>query len=364
MQIAEITNLFEQIAPLRLQESYDNSGLIVGNKTWEVKKILLSLDCTEAVVEEAIKEGANLIVCHHPIVFTGLKRFNGNTYVERTILKAIKNDVAIYACHTNLDKVLHRGVNQKFAKKLGLTNTRILVPEKNYLMKLTVYVPLEKEQELKDALFANGAGEIGNYSHCSFSHSGKGSFMPTGLAKPIIGEKNKLETVGESALSVLVEKHKLYGVLKAMKETHPYEEVAYDLIPLENTHQEIGFGLIGELEDSLSTNDFLSMVKKQFNLKVIKHTSFNKKIKTVAVCGGSGQFLMKDITSNNADAYITSDIKYHQFFDTEGDYLLADIGHYESEISTLEIFHEIITENFPTFAVLFTKTDTNPVNYF
>lgn len=364
MKIKEIIQLLEDTAPLSLQESYDNAGLIVGDSSWEAKGVLLCLDSTEEIVDEAIAKGCNLIVAHHPIVFTGLKKLNGKNYIERTIIKAVKQDIAIYACHTNIDKVFENGVNQKMAEKLGLKNTKILTPETGQLNQLSFYVPKESKSGVLTKMFEAGAGEIGNYTNCSFNIGGTGTFLPSKNANPSVGEIGKFQEDDETKVELLVEGAKLHKVLRAMKEHHPYEEVAHFILPVANAHQEIGFGMVGELESALEAGAFLELLKKTFNLKVVRHTNFNEKIKKVALCGGSGSFLFKDVMRCGADAYVTSDVKYHQFFDPDKHFLLADIGHYESEIFTLEIFHKLITEKFPTFAVLFTERNTNPVNYF
>lgn len=364
MKIKEIIKVLEEVAPLSYQESYDNAGLIVGSRDWVVKGVLLCLDSTEAILDEAIEKGCNLIVAHHPIVFSGLKKINGKNYIERTIIKAIKNDIAIYASHTNLDKVYHNGVNSKIAEKLNLQNTRILAPESGYLLNLQFYVPKSNKEEVLNAMYENGAGEIGNYSQCSFSMEGEGTFRPNENANPFRGSRGQLQREDEEKVEVLVAKEKLGRVLNAMVKNHPYEEIAYYIFPILNKNQEVGLGMVGELHEALKPLEFLELLKNTFNLSVIRHTNFNGMIKKVALCGGSGSSFFGDVIHSNADAYVTADVKYHQFFDPENDFLLADIGHYESEIFTLEIFHKIITENFSTFAVLFADKVTNPVNYF
>jgi dinuclear metal center YbgI/SA1388 family protein len=364
MLLKEITNEIENFAPLSYQESYDNCGLLTGNKEQEITGAILCLDCTEAVVEEAIQKKCNLIVAHHPIIFSGLKKLNGNNYVERTVIKAIQNNIAIYACHTNLDNVKH-GVNKKIADKLGLINTQILSPKKSLLKKLVTFVPASHLEIVRQYLFNAGAGNIGNYSQCSFINEGKGSFKPNELSNPFSGTKGELSIENETRLEVIFESINEGKIISDLKKHHPYEEVAYDIYQLENTYQNIGSGMIGELENPISENEFLEHLKSIFKLKFIKHTPLlNKLIKKVSLCGGSGSFLLKNAINLKSDIYISSDFKYHEFFDAENQILVADIGHYETEQFTPQIFYEIISNKFPTFASYLTETNTNPVNYF
>ncbi len=362
--IKDITNAIEAFAPLHLQEDYDNAGLITGNSNAECAGVLFSLDCTEAVIEEALQKKCNLIIAHHPIVFKGLKKLTGSNYVERTIISSIKKDIAIYACHTNIDNVID-GVNAKIAEKLGLKNIKILSPKTELLKKLVVFAPATHAEAIREAIFSNGGGTIGDYSHCSFNADGTGTFKGNENAKPFTGEANKLNKEPEVRIETIFEAHNQNRIVSAMIAAHPYEEAAYDIYPLNNTHLKIGSGIIGELEKELSEKDFMTHVKTAFHLKTLKHTPLtNKNIKKVAICGGSGQFLLKNAIGSKADSYITSDFKYHEFFDAEGKILLLDIGHHESEQFTPELFYEIITEKFPKFAIHLSKTNTNPVNYF
>ena len=260
MQIKDILSALESIAPPHLQESYDNAGLIVGDPESAVTGVLFCLDSTEAIVNEAVEKGCNLVVAHHPIVFRGLKRLNGTNYVERTVMLAIRQNVAIYAIHTNLDNVHHLGVNTKIAEKLGLTNTRILAPK---------------------------PGQV-----------------------------------------------------------------------------DIGAGLLGEMPTSVPEIEFLQNIKKNLRTNCVRHTALRgKTVRTVAVCGGSGSFLLPEALRANADAFVTADFKYHEFFDAEGKLVIADIGHFESEQFTIELLHDIVREKFPTFALHLTEVNTNPVFY-
>lgn len=361
--IQQITQYLEKIAPLSSQENYDNCGLLVGNYSDEVINVLVTLDCTEEVVQEAMDRKCNLIVAHHPIIFGGLKKINGKNYVERAILKAIKNDIAIYAIHTNLDNSIH-GVNHEIAERLKLINTKILQPKSNVLTKLIFYTPVSHANQVKEAIFLAGAGTIGNYDECSFSTLGKGTYRPLTGSHPFEGNTGSRSEVEEERIEVLVSNHQLNKVVAVMKEVHPYEEVAYDLIALQNNHSFEGAGMIGELENAVSEIDFLKTIKTTFNCGTIRYTKLqNKSIKKVAVCGGSGSFLLKDAIQKKADIYITADMKYHEFFDAENQILIADIGHYESEQFTSDLIVAKLKEKFINFAVLKTGINTNPIKY-
>lgn len=364
MIVNQITNFLETIAPTSLQEDYDNAGLLTGNASMPCTGVLISLDCTEAIVQEAIDKKCNLIVVHHPIIFSGLKKINGKNYVERTIIKAIKNDIAIYAIHTNLDNVLH-GVSGKMAKLLGLQNIQILSQKKNILQKLAVFVPKENAQQLIDALFAEGAGNIGNYSECSFSTTGIGSFMPEENASPAKGKIGTRNSSEEIKIEVIFPAWLQGQIIQAMKANHPYEEVAHDIYNLANTYQETGSGIVGNLPEAITEKDFLAKLSAIFKVKVVRHTALTgKKIQKVALCGGAGSFLINAAKVAGADVYVTADVKYHEFFDADGQLLLADIGHYESEQFTIDLLFELLSDKFPNFALLKTGVNTNPVQYF
>lgn len=364
MQIANFIAALEQWAPPSLQEDYDNSGLITGNPQWNCKGILVCLDATEAVLAEAHSRGCNLVIAHHPIVFRGLKRITGRNYVERTIIEAIKKDIAIYAIHTNLDNVLN-GVNSAMANKLGLVEQQILHTKKNQLKKLFTFVPQTDADQVRDAIFNAGAGHIGNYSETSFNTTGTGTFKPGNGAKPTIGSIGNREEVAELKIEVVFPAWLQNSIIRAMKEAHPYEEVAYDIVSLDNDLQQVGSGLLGNLPEPVSEDQFLQMLKKAFGLSVIRHTVLTgKMVEKVALCGGAGIFLTQAAVAAGADAYITADIKYHEFFDADGRLLLADIGHWESEQFTIDLIHDYLKDKFPTFAVLKTGVKTNPVEYF
>ncbi|MFD2598338.1 Nif3-like dinuclear metal center hexameric protein [Sphingobacterium corticis] len=364
MTIKELTNYLEQIAPLSYQESYDNSGLIVGNSNDEVHRALISLDCTEDVVDEAIAKGCDIIISHHPIVFKGLKRFTGSNYVERTVMKAIQNGIALYAIHTNLDNVLG-GVNSKIAEKLGLESVSILSPKKGILKKLAVFVPRTHVEEVRQAIFDAGAGHVGEYDECSYNTAGYGTFRPLENANPTIGEVGAQERVEETKIEVVYPAYRERQILVAMFSAHPYEEVAYDIIALENLVSSIGAGAIGNLPEAMNPKAFLGYLKDRLNVQVIRHTHLlDKPIQRIAVCGGSGGQFLREAKQSGADVFITADYKYHEFFDAEDDLIIADIGHYESEQFTQELLLEIIQKKFANFAVLLTETETNPIKYF
>ncbi len=362
--IKEVTFYLETIAPPSLQESYDNAGLIVGNDADEVKGILISLDCVEDVIEEAIRQKCNLVVSHHPIVFSGIKKLNGKNYVERTVIKAIQNNIAIYAIHTNLDNV-HTGVNKKICDKLGLKNTKILSPKKNLLKKLVTFVPKDHAEKIRQALFDAGCGHIGNYDECSFNIEGTGTFRGGENTNAFVGEKRKQHHEPEIKIESIFSSHLEAKIISALIKSHPYEEVAYDIYVLENYHQEIGSGMIGELEKEMDEKDFLQLLKLTMKTGVIRHTKLlRKKVKRVGVCGGAGSFLLNDAMHAGADFFVTADYKYHQFFDADDRIVIADIGHYESEQFTGELLKELLVRNFSTFAIRLTELVTNPVHYY
>lgn len=363
MKLKELCGKLEEWAPLAYQESYDNSGLIVGNPLQDVSGVLVSLDCVEDVVEEAIKRNCNVIVSHHPIVFKGLKSLTGRNYVERTVLKAIKNDIALYAIHTNLDNI-NTGVSKMMANRIGLENTSVLAPKSNLLKQLITYVPKDNVSGVLEALFEAGAGAIGEYSECNFSVEGKGTFKASENASPVVGEIGSRTNVKEERIELVFPSHLEVKVVSALKMSHPYEEVAYSIIALENTHTYVGSGMVGELPEAMSELDFLKFLKKELKTDCIRYSPLlNKKIKKVALCGGAGSFLLKAATRVNADVFVTGDFKYHEFFDAEDKIIIADIGHYESEQYTKELIADFLRKKFPKFAVHLSEVNTNPVNY-
>ena len=362
-KIKDTTAYLESIAPRAYQESYDNSGLITGNPNDQIKGVLISLDCTEDIVEEAIAKDCNLIIAHHPIIFKGLKTFTGKNYVERTVINAIKNDIAIYAIHTNLDNIAG-GVSYKIAEKLELENVRILAPQKSTLSKLVAFVPTANTSEVLEALYNAGAGEIGDYSNCSFTVNGQGTFKPNEKANPHIGSANNQEVVKEDRIELIFPTYLTSSIVNALKKAHPYEEVAHYITSLENANHEVGSGIVADLQSPLEPEAFLQHLKDKMNLKVIRHTTLTKKVKCVAICGGAGSFLLSQAKRAGADAFVTGDFKYHEFFDAENQLMICDIGHYESEVFTKDLINELLNKKFNTFAICLSEVNTNPISYF
>jgi len=364
MKIKEVITSLESLAPPALQEGYDNAGLITGDENIECNGILISLDATEAVVDEAIKKGCNMVVSHHPIVFSGLKRITGKNYIQKAVIKAIKNDVALYAVHTNLDNVL-TGVNGKIASFLELKNITVLVPKESQLKKLFTFVPVKDADKVRQAIFDAGGGHIGNYDECSFNAEGFGTFKGGLNTDPYVGKPGELHRENELKVEIIFPAWLEGRIIKNIIAAHPYEEVAYDIVKLENKFSFIGSGVIGELEKPMEENPFLRLLKERFRLQIIKHTQLlGKPFNRIAICGGAGSFLISSALAAGADIYITSDIKYHEFFDANDKMVIADIGHYESEQFTINLLQEFLEQKFPTFAVLKTEVNTNPVRYF
>ena len=364
MKIKEITNFLEGYASLQYQEKYDNCGLIVGSENVEAKGALITLDCTEEVIDEAIAEDCNLIIAHHPIIFSGLKKLAGNNYVERTIIQAIKNDIAIYAIHTNLDNV-GNGVSAKIAEKLGVENCKILSPKKDLLRQLAVYCPSSDAEKVRNKLFKVGAGDIGNYDECSFTSVGEGTFKANEGCNPHLGEIGERHQEKEERIEVIFPKHKEQAIITAIKDAHPYEEIAYQIYILDNVYENIGSGVVGKLSKSMASAAFLELLKSTMKTDCVRYSKLVKnKIETVAICGGSGSFLLSNAKSAKADILITADFKYHEFFDADDDIIIADIGHYESEQFTKDLIYDLLIKKFSKFAVQLSKVNTNPIKYF
>lgn len=363
MKIAAIIEALETLAPPSLQESYDNAGLLTGRPDMHCTGILCSLDATEEVVAEAAARGCNLVVAHHPIIFGGLKKINGKNYVERAVIAAIKNDIALYAIHTNLDAVAG-GVSARMAQKLGLQNGTILQPREQVLRKLFTFCPAAHAEAVRAALFAAGAGQIGRYSECSFNAAGTGTFRAGEDTNPFVGERGLRHEESEIKIEVIFPAWLQGELLRALRAAHPYEEVAYDIVSLANTWQEAGFGFIGEWPEAVNEAIFLVRLKKVFQVPVVRHSPLtDRPIRRVALCGGAGSFLISRALAAGADAFVTADLKYHEFFDAEGRLLLADVGHFESEQFTIDLLEEFLARKFPNFAVLKTGVNTNPVRY-
>lgn len=363
MNIGVITDFLETIAPISYQESYDNIGLLTGEKYTEATGAIFTLDVTEAVVDEAIALGFNLIIAHHPLIFKPLKRINGVNDAGRCLIKAVKNDIAIYAAHTNLDNA-PEGVNAMIGKKMGMVRTKILDPASDTLKKIIVFVPTRHVEKVRNEMFNAGAGRLGDYSLCSYNTEGKGTFMAGNNARPYVGQPAELHVEEETRIEVLCENHNLNRVLNAMIQSHPYEEVAYDVYPLSNKNKYVGAGMIGELPEPMDEMSFLHMVKNTFGPGCLKYSPLiNKQIKKVAVCGGSGNFLISNALAAGADAFVTGEIKYHDYFMAEDKILLIEAGHYETEQFTKELLHQVVKEKFTTFATRISRIPTNPVNY-
>jgi len=364
MLVKDILNCIAEIAPLQWQESYDNAGLQVGDLNAEIHKALICLDITEEIVDEAVTKNCDVIVSHHPLIFKGLKHLTPQSYIERAITKAIKHDIAMISMHTNLDNS-YLGVSRVLAERLGLKNLHILQPMQDSLKKLVVYAPLSAAETVRQAMFETGAGCIGNYDSCSFNAQGQGTFRAGEMAHPYVGEVGKLHFEDEVRIETVVPKHVLNQVIAVMLKVHPYEEVAYDVFPMENEFMQAGSGMVGEFENPMEEVDFLSLVAEQIGSPCLRHSILTgRKIKKVALCGGSGSPFMGDALRHHADAYLTADIKYHDFFIPEGRILLVDGGHFETEQFTKELICELIRKKFPTFAAAIAETNTNAVHYF
>lgn len=362
-KVSDIARVMEDFAPLALQESYDNSGLLVGDPNMEVCGVLVSLDVTSDIVDEAIAHNLNLIVAHHPFIFSGLKKITGKNDVEQVLIKAIKNDIAIYASHTNTDATAN-GLNKRFCNLLNLKHCTSLSPLENALVKLVIFVPSDHAEAVRNAIFKAGAGHIGNYDCCSYNLNGEGTFRALDGAKPFVGKSGSVHFEKEVRIETVLPNFLQHKVIGEMISAHPYEEVAYDLYPLKNACNDAGIGMIGELDEAQDEAVFLDTIKKTFNVGVVRHTQLlGKPIKRVALCGGSGAFLINDAIRAGADLFLTGEIKYHDFFKAENKIILADIGHFESEQFVKEVFGELLQENFSKFAVRLSEVNTNPIKY-
>ncbi len=363
MKIKEIVSALDRFAPLPLQDGFDNAGLQIGLTEAEATGALLCLDVTEAVLDEAIALGCNLVISHHPLIFKGYKSITGKDYAERCILKAIRNDMVLYAAHTNLDNA-KGGVNYKIAEKIGLKHLQVLEPQRNSLLKLVTFVPTEQAERVRKALFAAGCGNIGGYDSCSYNLKGEGTFRAGENTHPFCGSIGELHREEEVRIETILPSYKKGEVVRALLSAHPYEEPAFDLYPLENEWTQAGAGIVGELETPETGLEFLKRIKKIFEVECVKHNRLTgREIQKVALCGGAGAFLIPQAICSGADIFITGEIKYHDYFGHEDEILLAEIGHYESEQYTKEIFYSIIRDLFPNFALHLSKINTNPIKY-
>jgi len=363
MRINKIIDELEELAPMALQESYDNSGLLIGNPENEVEKALICLDLTPAVLDEAIEGKYGLIISHHPVIFSGMKRLTGRNEVEKIVMKAIKHDIGVYAIHTNLDNVKN-GVNDMLCRKLGIEDPRILRPLAGQLSKLVTFCPLDHADQVRKALFMAGAGHIGKYDNCSYNLAGFGTFRAGEGADPYVGEQDELHREEEIRIEIIFPDYIASKLIRALKDVHPYEEVAYDIYPLKNELPDAGAGMIGTLPEPITEDSLISLLKSKLGTPVIRHSGFlGKKVQKIAVCGGSGSFLIRDALASRADVFVTADLKYHQFFEAEGKILLADAGHFETEQYTKELIYNLLNEKFPTFALRISQVNTNAVHY-
>jgi dinuclear metal center YbgI/SA1388 family protein len=363
IRIKEVLEALEEFAPPALQEGFDNTGIQVGETGQEAKGALLCVDVTEDVVEEALAKGCNLVIAHHPLLFKPVKSLRGATYIERCVMKACKYDMVIYAAHTNLDNV-RRGVNGWLAERIGLNNTHILSPKREGLVKVVTFVPSGHVQKVRDALFAAGAGYVGNYDRCSFRLEGLGTFRAQDGAHPFLGEVGKEHAEREERIETVIPTHLQGKVLQAVQAAHPYEEPATDIYPLNNTWEGAGSGIWGDLPEEEDEQEFLLRMKELFNVSCVQHSALRgKAVRRVAVCGGSGAFLIKEAIACGADVLVTGEARYNDYYDVENHLLLAVTGHYESEACTKDIFRTLLLKKFPTFALHLSETDVNPVKY-
>ncbi|MCC8153367.1 MAG: Nif3-like dinuclear metal center hexameric protein [Tannerellaceae bacterium] len=363
LRIKDIIKELETVAPLPLQESYDNSGVQVGDVSLPATGALLCLDITEEVIDEAIDKGCNLVISHHPLAFKPFKSLTGKNYIERSLIKACKQDIVIYSVHTNLDNAFG-GVSFKLAEMIGLQNIRVLSPRKEALLKLVTFVPEAYAETLRNALFQAGVGHIGRYDCCSYNVTGEGTFRAGKGTNPFVGGEGELHTEREVRIEMILPAFKKAYILRTLLSVHPYEEPAFDFYSLENTWNNAGSGVVGELPAAEDEVSFLQRLKSVLRLNCIKHSALTgRPVREVALCGGSGAFLVGEAIAYGADIFITGEAKYNDFYDVEDKIVLAAIGHYESEVCTKEIFYNIISKKFPTFAVHFSNVNSNPVNY-
>jgi dinuclear metal center YbgI/SA1388 family protein len=363
MKLKDLCSYLDSAVPLSFQEGYDNSGLQIGLPESEISSAMITLDVTEEVMNEAVSEKCDLIISHHPLIFNGIKSITCRTFTEKILYKAVKHDIAIYSSHTNLD-IFSNGVSRKMAEKLNLKGIKVLSPLKNRLLKLVTYIPESSLEKVREALFEAGAGVTGNYDKCGFAATGTGSFRANENSKPFIGEKGKIHFEKEVRFETVLFSHLKDKVIKALLDIHPYEEVAYDIYTLENVNIDVGLGCIGEFNEAISEDNFLELVSSVFDAKGIRYSrQAGKPVRKVALCGGSGASLLKEAIASGADAFVTADVKYHNFFDADNRILLVDTGHFESEKFSTEILYDLIIKKFPKFAVRFSETNTNPINY-
>lgn len=362
--LGEFTRWLEELIPPAFQEHYDNSGLQVGDPDASVNSVLLTVDVSAEVIAEAGEHGCNLIISHHPLIFTPLKRIAGGSETERCVASAVRGGIAIYSAHTSFDNVSW-GVSHILAEMIGLTKIRVLAPLKGKLSKLITFVPVSHAGRVREALFAAGAGHIGNYDRCSFSVTGDGTFRAGEGADPYAGQVGEDHSEPEIRIEAVMPSHLAPACVRALLAAHPYEEAAYDIIALENEYHGAGAGAIGTLPGPLTVTMLLEKLKALTGIPVIRYSGdAARTVTTIAVCGGSGSDLISAAARAGADAFVTGDIKYHAFTQAPDDMIVADIGHYESEKFSLELLHDLINKKFPKFALRFSGIKTNPINYY
>lgn len=365
----EIFSLVEELAPKRLAEDWDNVGLQIGNPHQEVSKVLLTLDLDERVLAEAKEKQVQLIITHHPLFMRGIKTIDSSTVQGRLIKELLVNDITVYSAHTNLDSAAG-GVNDVLAEKLNLQHTTVLkINGHQKYYKLVVFVPVDYQEAVGRALGQAGAGWIGNYSDCTFRTEGIGTFRPLSGSNPFLGKHNELEKVEEVRLETIVPAEKLNLAVEKMRAAHPYEEVAYDVYPLYNQGPAYGLGRIGRLPEPLSFADFIQYVKDKLNLSLVRAGGdSNKKISTVALCGGSAADFWPVALARGADVYLSGDIKYHTAQDMLNNGLaFVDAGHYHSELPVIDKLYQYLRERLQqqkaAVELFVAQTDTNPFSY-
>ena len=365
MTIKDVTTFLEQKFPLYLQEDFDNCGVQCGDVRQEISGAMVCFEMSEQVIDEAIDKGCNLVISHHPLMLKrGICKIVPTDRVGAMICKALAHNMVLYSMHTNIDSG-EGGGNDAFAEKLRLRNVKVLEPHKGMYRKLVVFVPKENAETLKSALFAVGCGVQGNYDSCGYTLHGQGQFRPLEGANPHIGEENHLEHVDEERVEMIYPTGLQRAVVQAIYDNHPYEEPAFDLLPLENESRTIGLGRIGELPKELPVSDFLGYLKDNLGFIHCRYCGDETKmIRKVAVCGGGGSSFIDLAIASGADAYVSGDFKYHDFFKSYQKTLLVDIGHYEGEFFIKNIIFNLLNEKFSTFATLISKMESLEVKFF
>jgi dinuclear metal center YbgI/SA1388 family protein len=368
--IRDIADALEQWAPPGSAQSYDNVGLQVGDASRSVERAVLALDCTPAVVEEAERQGAELIITHHPLLFQPLSAVTTDDYESAVALRLAEAGIALYSAHTNLDAA-PGGVSFALAKRLGLTDVGFLDGFDETLYKLATFVPADHFDAVRSALADAGAGRIGDYEACAFAHEGTGFFRPGDAANPHIGTAGgDLESADEVKLEVEVARWDLGGVLGALQDAHPYEEVAYDVYPVQQKNSRAGLGAVGRLASPESLSDFLGRVADRLDAGSLRYAGPDEAtVERVAVCGGAGSDFVGQALAAGADAYVTADVKYHEFFEALGpdgvpQLAFIDAGHYETEALTEALLRDWLADRFNDVDWQRTGVRTSPMQTF